>query len=70
MDMNDIQNKIVLDIRKLLVEHKSNLLTQFDELVSEGNAKKIFLLLDEQITTGKLRQSIKEHMTELYFLVR
>jgi hypothetical protein len=70
MDMNDIQNKIVLDIRKLLVEHKSNLLTQFDELVSEGNAKKIFLLLDEQIITGKLRQSIKEHMTELYFLVR
>ncbi|GAA0665556.1 hypothetical protein [Rheinheimera tangshanensis] len=65
-----MQKKIVLDIRKLLVEHKSNLLTQFDELVSEGNAKKIFLLLDEQITTGQLRQSIREHMTELYFLIR
>lgn len=65
-----MQKKIVLDIRKLLVEHKSNLLAQFDELVSEGNAKKIFLLLDEQITAGKLRQSIKEHMTELYFLIR
>lgn len=70
MDMNDMQKKIVLDIRKLLVEHKSNLLTQFDELLGAGNAKKIFLLLDEQITAGQLRQSMKEHMTELYFLIR
>ncbi len=68
--MNDVQSNILRDIRRILVESRSDLLVQFDELVIEGNAKKVFLWLDEQMSLGKLSHSLKDHMTDLYYSVR
>ncbi|RUO31146.1 hypothetical protein [Aliidiomarina soli] len=68
--MNSMQRKILLDIKSELEYENSSLLGKFDELVTNGDAKVAFTWLNEQARAGKLPESVKSYMTDLYYSVR
>ncbi|RUO80216.1 hypothetical protein CWI84_06165 [Idiomarina tyrosinivorans] len=68
--MNNMQRKILLDIKLELEKENDPLLDKFDSLFSQGDAKVIFVWLNKQIRLEKLPYSAKNHMTDLYYAVR
>ncbi|WP_126842359.1 hypothetical protein [Idiomarina tyrosinivorans] len=68
--MNSMQRKILLDIKLELEKENNPLLDKFYSLFSQGDAKVIFVWLNEQVCLKKLPDSAKSYMTDLYYTVR